>query len=134
MQQLEMLGNKFIVLDAKESSKVFCLDKAEPQASENNPDWEYRKYAFLGVVFTVQESLGFFEEHQHGNVNEITLQETEFEAPGETEGSVITRKGLSMVSFSTFTQAKGLAKNIGELMQIEQSYTVKATGEAVEAA
>ena len=110
-------------------SKVRLLTPiAEPMQDKNGED--YWRASFGKMVFTLRaEAANAFSK---GDIAEMNLEPTSREV--EDNGVTSTVEGVQYSGHLTYAVAKTIAKNEGELMQLENSFLVQATKTEVVAA
>ncbi len=100
-----------------------------PLQDKNSED--YWRVAFGKKVFIVREDVA--NGLNDATIAEINLEDTEREVEGE-DGTTTTVAGVQYAGHLTYKQAKNIITNEGELLQLEQSFVVKASAMPVEAA
>lgn len=122
-----MDNKKTITLDAANVRAIKCISgvmQSTPTEKVKEP-FDYRRYRYDGVVFTIREEEGFYQELKDGTIWEAKLitGTEEVEVNGKPE--VINR--VEFDSFVTAKQQTNLVKMVGGIKRLEKELAAPIT-------
>jgi hypothetical protein len=99
-----MQENTEIVLNGAECYKISLLDTGNPYSSGKRKEAgkTFSRFSYNGVVFTVEDSLGFHTSVQKRDLQQVTLINSSYERTVVDANNVETKVPVKSLQFGSF--------------------------------